>query len=56
MPTTWENLEKPGTIIGGWMYDEAGITYDMVLDLDTQNVVYYDGLGLPTLWTNINKI
>lgn len=56
MPTTWDNLEKPTTYIGGWTYDEAGITYDMVIDLDTGNKVYYDGLGLLSVWTNINKI
>lgn len=49
---TWDNQEKPGALIGGWSYDELGLTYDQVLDLDTGNTVFYNGLGIAQTWTN----
>jgi len=52
MTTTWENLEKPGTIIGGWDYEEEDMDYDQVLDVDTGNAVLYEGLGLSQNWNN----
>lgn len=53
--TTWENLEKVGVIEGGWEYEEANLTYDQIIDIDTGNKVYYNGLGLLTTWSNISK-
>ncbi len=55
MTDTFENLEKVGTIIGGYDYEEEDMDYDQVLDLDTGNTVFYEGLGISTDWTNINK-
>lgn len=55
MTTTWENLEKSGVLTGGWQYEEANLTYDQITDIDTGNYVYYEGLGLLAVWTNINK-
>ena len=52
MATSWETLEKPGTTLGGWMYDEVNFTYDQILDLETGDTVYYDGLGLGSVWIN----
>jgi len=56
MTDTWENLEKPGIINdGGWDYEEQDLDYDQILDLDTGNTVFYEGLGVSTDWTNLNK-
>jgi hypothetical protein len=52
MPTTWENLEKPGTLVGGWNYNELGMTYNQVFDVDTGLTVYYNGVGASATWTN----
>jgi len=52
MPTTWENFERPGAPIGGWMYEEADFTYDQILDLETGDSVYYEALGVAQVWTN----
>lgn len=49
---TWDNQEKPGTLVGGWSYNELGLTYNQVLDLDTGNTVFYNGLGIAQTWTN----
>ena len=53
--TTWGNLEKTGALTGGWQYDEPNLTYDQLIDVDTDNLVYYDGIGLLAVWTNIAK-
>jgi len=56
MPTTWENLEKPTTFSGGITFNEAGIAFNQVIDPDTGNIVYFNGVGLLSTWTNIAKI
>ncbi len=53
--TTWDNLEKIGTITGGWSYNEVNLAYDQPVDPDTGNTVYYNGIGLSTTWTNQPK-
>lgn len=50
--TTWDNLEQSGS---GWIYDEVNLTYNAVLDLDSNNPVYYNGFGAQAAWTNIAK-
>ena len=53
--TTWDNIEKSGTIGGGWFYNEANLEYNQLIDPDSGNPVYYDGLGVSSSWTNIPK-
>lgn len=52
MVTTWDNIEKTGTIQGGWTYDEVDLSYDSIQDTQTGNSVYYNGLGVNVTWTN----
>jgi hypothetical protein len=56
MPTTWDNIEKSGGITGGWSFNEVSISFNQVLDVDTFNTVFFNGLGLLAVWTNLNKI
>ena len=53
--TIWDNLEKSGVITGGWDYNEPNLNYDQIVDPDTDNNVYYEGLGIITTWSNIAK-
>lgn len=39
----------------GWLYDQAGITYDGMTDPVSGNTVYYDGLGVVTVWVTENE-
>jgi hypothetical protein len=55
MATTWDLQEKSGSLSGGWQYDEANLLYDSLIDPDTGNPVYYDGLGLYDAWALITK-
>jgi len=55
MTDDFENLEKVGTITGGWDYEEQDLDYEQIADVDTGNTVFYEGLGITTDWTNINK-
>lgn len=55
MSTTWENLEKSTTFEGGWDFNEIDITFNQTTDPDTGNIVYFNGLGLLSVWTNITK-
>lgn len=50
--TTWNNFDKTGVVGGGWQYNEANLTYNQVIDPNTGNIVYYNGIGLPTTWSN----
>lgn len=53
--TTWDNLEKPGFANGGWEYNETNLTYNEVIDPDTQLSVTYNGLGTAVSWSNQTK-
>ena len=55
MSTIWDLIEKVGTFLGGWQYNEPNLTYNQLLDPDSGNVVYYNGLGLGQTWTLENK-
>lgn len=39
----------------GWLYDQAGLTYDGVTDPTTGLPVYYDSLGTTPTFTNLPK-
>jgi len=55
MTTIWDNLEK-STMLAGWTFNEALISFNQLLDPDTGNTVYFNGLGLDQTWTNQIKI
>lgn len=55
MATTWDNLEKATTFSGGWDFNEVNLAFNQVNDPDTGNLVYFNGIGLLTTWTNIPK-
>lgn len=55
MSTSWETYERPGTVGGGWEYDNAVIKYDDPTDPETGQTLYYDGEGTAQTWTTINK-
>lgn len=50
--TSFDLQEKTGA---GYLYDEANMTYDEVLDPDTGLPVYYDSVGASTSWNLENK-
>jgi len=52
MTTIWDNLEKSGTITGGWIYNQPGFSYNQAIDPLTGNTVYYNGVGLGQTWIN----
>jgi len=56
MTTTWDNLEKSGGITGGWSFNETNMSFNQSLDIDTGNTVFFNGLGLLAIWTNLTKI
>lgn len=56
MTTTWDNLEKPTTFSGGYQFNESTLEFNQDLDPDTGNIVYFNGVGLLSTWTNIAKI
>lgn len=49
--TTWDLIEKSGTITGGWTYNEPNLAYNQVLDPDSGTPVYYNGFGSTPTWT-----
>lgn len=51
--TTWNRYGKDGA---GWLYDQAGITYDATTDSITNLEVKYDSLGTQPSWSNETKI
>jgi hypothetical protein len=53
--TIWDTIEKAGTSNGGWTYDEDNLEYDQLIDPDSGNKVYYNGVGTSVAWTNIPK-
>jgi len=52
MATQWDNAPKPNTTIGGWNYNEISYTYNQSTDPETGAVVYYNGAGQLSIWTN----
>ena len=52
--TNWDLIEKGG-ITGGWEYNESNLEYDQIIDQDSQNYVFYNGVGVATVWSNIAK-
>ena len=52
MTIIWENLEKSGGITGGWDFNENNMSFNQVFDTDTNNTVFFNGLGLLAIWTN----
>lgn len=54
MTTTWDFIEK--SISGaGQQYNETNLTYDSLIDPDSGNTVYYDGIGIVSSWTFATK-
>ncbi len=56
MPTLWDNIEKTGTGVGGWMYNEVPLTYNQVIDPDSGLEVFYNGVGVTTGWSNQTEL
>ena len=52
MATTWDNLEKPTDFEGGYDFNEVGISFNQILDPETLNTVFFNGLGLVSVWSN----
>lgn len=52
MATIWNTLKRLGR---GWLYNEAGYTYDQDTDPDTGADVFYDSVGLETDWDHLTK-
>lgn len=50
--TSYTDVLKGGQ---GWLYDQSTITYDINIDPQTGNPVYYDGVGTVSSWVNKNK-
>lgn len=55
MTTIWSNVDKPNIVIGGWSFNEGGLSFNMTIDPNTGGVVYFNGIGGSQIWTNINK-
>lgn len=55
MVTIWDNTPKTGTTVGGWNYNEIGYSYNQLLDPQTGGIVYYNGSGQLSIWSNQTK-
>lgn len=53
--TTWDTIEKSGTVNGGWFFNENNLTFNQEIDEDSGNTVYFNGFGLSANWINIPK-
>jgi len=51
---TWDNVEKSGSTTA-WEYNEVNMTYNQLLDPDSNLPVLYNGIGVSTSITNVPK-
>ena len=43
---------KAGELIGGWSFNEDGLTFNSATDPLSGDIVYFNGVGTAQTWTN----
>lgn len=55
MTATWITQIKPGTVTGGWFFNEPGYIFNQLLDSISEDAVMFNGSGKTQTWSTQNK-
>ena len=53
--TKWQTQPRPGTLTGGWAFNEAQLQFNSLDDPNGLDQVMFNGTGIGQTWTTLLK-